>query len=777
MPAEHFALRVGRKRFARKSRERAGGGRTMAAIAAATTSLALPNASLPISEAAIDAATTLATLRTYEESILQATRRHEDALARLQGRYRSVRAKMYREHKRSVIAEDNARLSQFQGGCSKLPPGKPTKSELDANAKCLQAESGALDDSELGRLMRAHLWAQPTAASRCEPFGQVAPSQLSPVATACARTVGAARWTASGLVSTNATDGCARRWQSTSDARCLLAGKDVLFIGNSVVRRQMYTVLELLAGPRAHRQLRNFSAAWLPDLSDTGADRAEASRSWVWDQDNSTYGYHAAQLITVDLATGDHRFEMPHVSLCGVSANHAVFNSGRMRQWRSPGAGTGSEKLGASWQRTKWAAREWRPTVSFHLSTDRDASSDACDAVQLNWAGATDGSVSSPPPPAASSSASQRRRRRREAQVKQLRKAVHRELRTFFSRDARDWLSNVSIHVEMNNHARATKPGGGRARGPLPNVWIYFPTYHGERERFNGFCEDKPCTCTNELATCHRHPECRGKHTCAPLSSGSSVFVEHARSFAASLVKRSKLLGHTMAAVRVSPVYDDCWPSRGRCQGMRPCKEPVDAAWTCRSTAMLCPAAGEGGWPAALQRAKAWVPQGHPSASLLYLYDGQTSELLEETFSTWSEASVGYGSHAIIFGPQFGAFHHSGSRSWRRTLSILTSAVRRSDSCVGRRTLVVFRSPAFNFDPVNSPKQQSAFSSLMRPLVDEFDIMYIDNYEATHNAVFQQSVHAIKFAKNSAFHYLNAGRYLMSQLLLHALMQTRRPAD
>ena len=50
--------------------------------------------------------------------------------------------------------------------------------------------------------------------------------------------------------------------------------------------------------------------------------------------------------------------------------------------------------------------------------------------------------------------------------------------------------------------------------------------------------------------------------------------------------------------------------------------------------------------------AQAWIPAGHPSASLLYLYDGQTSALLDETFGTWSEDSVGYGSHALIFGPQ-----------------------------------------------------------------------------------------------------------------------------
>ena len=76
---------------------------------------------------------------------------------------------------------------------------------------------------------------------------------------------------------------------------------------------------------------------------------------------------------------------------------------------------------------------------------------------------------------------------------------------------------------------------------------------------------------------------------------------------------------------------------------------------------------------------------------------------------------------------------------------------------------------AFNFDPVNTPRQQAAFGLHMRPLVEEAGMLYIDNYESTYDAVFQDTSHAIKFAKNSAFHYLNAGRYLMAQILMHAL--------
>ena len=70
---------------------------------------------------------------------------------------------------------------------------------------------------------------------------------------------------------------------------------------------------------------------------------------------------------------------------------------------------------------------------------------------------------------------------------------------------------------------------------------------------------------------------------------------------------------------------------------------------------------------------------------------------------------------------------------------------------------------------MNSPQNQERFSASMRPIVEEYGMLYIDNYPATYDAVFQNTPHAIKFAKNSAFHYLNAGRYLMAQMLLHAM--------
>ena len=730
-------------------------------------------------EEAIDASLTLKDLRSHEGTILSATRLHEDALVKLQNLYKKVRAKMYRDHKTEVIAEDNSKLQQFQAGCPKPKElgTHPSKEELDRQAQCLQREASEQDDSDLGLLMRRHLKVpippQPTGAT-CAPFRQVDFSQLSPKTKACLGKVGDARWTSEGLIdapqdalggaggadsagrrlagasdtaaaaasttTASSASTCGRRWLGTADARCLLANKNLVFFGNSVVRRQMYTILDLLAGPAAHRQLNNFTDVKLPGFKDEGS----IARSWIWDQDNMTRGYHASQLFTVDLHTGEHRFEMPHASLCGMAQSHSVFSPGRMHQWREPGQGGGTEELTGAWRNTKWAAREWQPLVSFHLALEDEISprraraaaaaaavaGDACAPRTLSWAGSHPAGMRYVPPATVAgaatnadlTSAGGRRRRvkgpeRGLALAARLRSRLLRELESYFGSaaakarggpDVREWLGNVSVHYDEDLPGwRGTSPARvGRRGGAEPNVWIYFPTYHGERERFNGFCEDKQCECTSPPVkaecTTRRHPECSHppRHMCKPMAPGSAAFVDMARAFAAALVSKGRLLGHPISAVKLTPFYDDCWANRGRCQGARPCREPVDQAWTCRATAMLCVGRT---WPDALRQAKAWIPAGHPSMSMLYLYDGQTSELLDETMRTWGPQSVGYASDALIFGPQFGSFH--GAAKWKRTLGGMRMALRPADACLGRRTLLLFRSPAFNFDPVNTPRQ------------------------------------------------------------------------
>lgn len=153
-------------------------------------------------------------------------------------------------------------------------------------------------------------------------------------------------------------------------------------------------------------------------------------------------------------------------------------------------------------------------------------------------------------------------------------------------------------------------------------------------------------------------------------------------------------------------------------------------------------------------------------------YDGQTQETMDATFRSWAPAVVGYGSHAVLFGPQFANARSLGVM--RRSLSILRAALDRSDACLGRRTLAIFRSPAFNFDPVNTFGQQATFARRMRPIVEEFGALFVDQHDATYRAAFPAEAAggaqvAIRFDRNSAFHYLDAGRYLMAQILLHVL--------
>ena len=96
---------------------------------------------------------------------------------------------------------------------------------------------------------------------------------------------------------------------------------------------------------------------------------------------------------------------------------------------------------------------------------------------------------------------------------------------------------------------------------------------------------------------------------------------------------------------------------------------------SCRAAAMQC---APRRWSDTLAAAKAWVPRGHPSASLLYIFDGASSDVFDETFRTWSPSSVGYGASPIVFGPQFASFK---PRQLNRSLALIAAAVRRADAC------------------------------------------------------------------------------------------------
>ena len=110
--------RVRGTRRDRLLREGRGRGRRRQGLAAMSSAALEQTKAMP-SEEQVDGATTLEQLRAQEAAILETQRRHEEALARLQARYQKVRKKMYTDHKKEVISQDNARLAKFQGGCAK----------------------------------------------------------------------------------------------------------------------------------------------------------------------------------------------------------------------------------------------------------------------------------------------------------------------------------------------------------------------------------------------------------------------------------------------------------------------------------------------------------------------------------------------------------------------------------------------------------------------------------------------------------------------------------
>jgi hypothetical protein len=104
---------------------------------AAMSSAALEQTKAMPSEEQVDSATTLEQLREQEAAILETRQRHEEALAGLQARYQKVRKKMYQDHKKDVISQDNAKLAKFQGGCAKPKRlAGLSKAEADEQAGC-----------------------------------------------------------------------------------------------------------------------------------------------------------------------------------------------------------------------------------------------------------------------------------------------------------------------------------------------------------------------------------------------------------------------------------------------------------------------------------------------------------------------------------------------------------------------------------------------------------------------------------------------------------------
>ena len=217
------------------------------------------------------------------------------------------------------------------------PSDAATAQENAKLAQCLHSKERPNND-----FLREHLVQPPASAFPPPPACAAARPKLAPAALRrCIKTAGHANWTATGLV--DGSPECGRSWLRTACVRGMFEGVDALFIGNSVIRRQMFTVLDVLAGPAARRLLRNGTEA-VPKLtvhdsyrlSDPllmyqqgiiakqarlepllgggwSADRLQGSR--MWDRDSEPDAYHAAQVKRGCTHTHTHTHTQPYVLL------------------------------------------------------------------------------------------------------------------------------------------------------------------------------------------------------------------------------------------------------------------------------------------------------------------------------------------------------------------------------------------------------------------------------------------------------------------------------
>ena len=108
---------------------------------------------------------------------------------------------------------------------------------------------------------------------------------------------------------------CGFRMHSTGAARRLLRGRHVVFIGNSVQRRTMYALADLLGGDNATR---------LPEMP---------VRERIFDQHK---GYHDFQHQRIDLTDGRAEAPVQGLDYCGVDP--VLFECGTVRWGSSPSA-------------------------------------------------------------------------------------------------------------------------------------------------------------------------------------------------------------------------------------------------------------------------------------------------------------------------------------------------------------------------------------------------------------------------------------------------------
>jgi hypothetical protein len=200
-----------------------------------------------------------------------------------------------------------------------------------------------------------------------------------------------------------------------------------------------------------------------------------------------------------------------------------------------------ADQIDAQWLSSKWRDREWRPLVSMTLgwdSTRAPVAVTSTGAAQHASAhhGAGWDSTRAADGTGAAANASERARAcleqpsviwagshraglvpgaalpkkdlpnkdlphqgtsRAEAVRRQLLDAVRAHL-VKLDPTAAEWVGNLTVHLDerptQRAPSRAAESTAPRARAS-PNAWVVFPTYHGERQKFNGYHCSFPQTC------------------------------------------------------------------------------------------------------------------------------------------------------------------------------------------------------------------------------------------------------------------------------------------
>ena len=182
----------------------------------------------------------VATDAAYRWRIQQATMVDDDGTAAAKRRCRTRRAlgakerracvKSYLDSKADVT---HAAAPLSEQGCTKPSPAASSE-ERRSLARCLVQP----EPLQVGELFRRHLFRTPPSvpADRCKPFAGMLPDEIPPLLSSCVARVGEARWSPSHGLRDGLEERCGQRpWLGTPEARCLLAGRDLLLLPGSIV--------------------------------------------------------------------------------------------------------------------------------------------------------------------------------------------------------------------------------------------------------------------------------------------------------------------------------------------------------------------------------------------------------------------------------------------------------------------------------------------------------------------------------------------------------------